>query len=237
MMRPEINEPARFGRQGLEEPRPSIRKLAALVLAVAGMAMAGCATHETSSSSPKPGEGITLYRQLVRESLKAIATTVSSLDRVGAQTNRCSARLVKAFSEEVQELQAESIKVRSRSQAIQARGDAYFQNWQENLMSVKDPKVRALAEDHRPQLQECFARIKLGSQKAGEAFRPFLSGLRKLQNGLETDAGSVGTDSTRELIRVTREKGGQVEQALTGIGQELDAMTAMLTPAKAGASH
>ena len=237
MTPPETNQTARFGRQHREEPKPSFGEFAVLILAMAGMAMAGCAAHEAYRQPLKPGQGIVVYRQIVRESSKAIATMVSSLDRLGIQTNRCSGRLVKAFSREVQQLQAESIKVRSRSQAIQARGEAYFQHWQENLASVQDPKVRELAEQHRPQLQQCFARIKLGSQEAGEAFRPFLAGLRRLQNVLENDAGSIRMDSTRELIRTTREQGVQVGQALTGIRQELEAMTAMLTPAKPGTSH
>jgi hypothetical protein len=237
MMPPETNQADRFGDQRLEEPKPLFGRLAGLILAVAAMAMAGCATHDSSPPSPKPGEGVAQYRQLVQESLKAITTMVASLDRVGAQTNRCSARLVKAFSEEVQQLQAESIKVRSRSQAIQARGEAYFQDWEKNLASVKDPKRRELAERHHPELQQCFARIKLGSQKAGEAFRPFLAGLRRLQNALESDAGSIGMDSTRELIRATGEHGAQVEQALATIRKELEAMTAMLTPANPRATH
>jgi hypothetical protein len=237
MMPPETTPPARLGRQVLEEAKRSAGQFTLVTLTVVGLALGGCATPEASGSSPKPGEGIARYRQLVRESGMAIAAMGSALDRVGAQTNRCPAGLVKAFSREVQRLQAESIRVRSRSQAIQARGDAYFQNWQENLASVKDPQVRALADERRPQLQDCFARIKMGSQKAGEAFRPFLAGLRKLQNALETDAGSVGAQSTRELIRSTREQGGKVEQALTGIGQELDAMTALVTPAKSGTRH
>jgi hypothetical protein len=237
MMPPMTNQAARVGGRRLKAMKPCFGKLAVLLLAASAMAMAGCATGKTSSQTPKPGEGIALYRQLVKESLKSIGTTVSSLERVSAQTDRCSPRLVKAFSREVQELQAESIKVRSRSQAIQARGEAYFQNWHENLASVKDPKVRELAERHRPELQQCFTRIKAGSQRAGEAFRPFLAGLRRLQNALETDPGSVGMGSTRETIRATREHGAQVEQALLGIRQELDAMTAMVTPTKPQTAH
>jgi hypothetical protein len=207
-------------------------RLSLALLAVGVALLPGCATKEAGDAAPRPGAGLAEYQQLVRESRDGIARAVELLDRVSAQTNHCPAKMVRAFAREVETLQVESVRVRSRSQAIQARGDAYFNHWEENLVQVKDAQVRALAEQHRPQLHDGFARIKLASQRAGEGFKPFLSGLRKLENALENDAGSVGTTPTRELIRATREKGGQVSEALAAIGQELGAMSALLTPAK-----
>ena len=218
-------------------PGVSRRRWAVLLLAALALTSTGCATRDPSSRKLKPGEGITLYRQLVHESLRSIETTLSALDQVGASTDRCPPRLVRAFSRQVQELQAESIRVRSRSQAMMARGEAYFQHWHENLATVKDPGLRERAEQHRPQLQECFGKVKLGSQKAGEIFRPFLGSLRKLQNLLENDAGSLALESTRDSIRGTKEQGIQLQRALTDIRGELDAMTAMLKPARKSATH
>ena len=206
-------------------------------MAVALATLVGCATNDTAREAPKPKDGIAEYREIVREALAAIATALSSLDRVRAQTDRCSPRIVRAFSKEVQTLQAESIKVRARNQAMQARGDAYFAHWEENLARVKDPRVRELAQRHHLQLLQSFARIKQTSQQTGDAFRPFLSGLRKLQLTLENDSGCLGTDATRELVRSTRQKGRQVQAGLVAIRQELDAMTGLLTPVKPAAQH
>jgi hypothetical protein len=207
------------------------------LLTIAVITLAGCATQDEARQEPRPGDGIKEYRQIVQESLKAIGEAASALDRVSAHTNSCPPRLITAFSREVLDLQAESIRVRSRSQAIQARGQAYFDNWQETLDRVKDPRVRALAQEHRPQLQECFARIKGRAGQAGDAFKPFLSGLRKLQNSLESDPASISTDSTRQLIRVTQQSGQLLAAALEGIRQELDTMKALLTPSKSPTPH
>jgi hypothetical protein len=208
------------------------RRSAVSWLAAAAMMLAGCATKDTASQAPQPKNGIAEYREIVGESRKSIAAALHALDRVAAHTNRCPPRICAAFAEEVQRLQVGSVRVRARSQAMQARGDAYFENWHENLARLKDPRVRALAGQHRPELQERFARIKLASQQAGNAFRPLLAGLRKLQGALESDPATVGTVSTKDLSRTTKENGRQVEQALAVIGEELKAMTVMLTPTK-----
>jgi hypothetical protein len=202
------------------------------ILAAAVVTLAGCATRDGAGPAPQPKQGLAEHQRILRAASKGIASALSCLERVSAQTNRCPSRLVAALAAEVQDLQVKSIKVRSRWQAMQARGDAYFQNWQESLAHVKDPRVRKLAEEHRPELEQRFGRIKVASQQAREAFKPFLSGLRALQIALEIDAGNIETKANRELIGVTREEGAQVERALATLQQEIDAMAVMLTPGR-----
>ncbi len=202
------------------------------LLFAATVLLAGCATKETARQAPQPREGLAEHRELLHHASKAMTHALSCLDQVGSQPDRCPPRLVAALGDEVQELQVKSFKVRSRWQAMQARGEVYFEHWQESLAHVKDPRVRELAEKHRPELQESFTRIKISAQQARDAFNPFLSGLRTLKIALENDAGSVRTEANRQLIRVTRDQGEQVEKALTALRQEMDAMAVLLTPGR-----
>jgi hypothetical protein len=137
----------------------------------------------------------------------------------------------------LEKLQVDSIQLRARSKAMQARGDAYFDNWEENLARMKDARIRALAEQHHLKLQQDFATIKLNSQKVSEAFKPFLSGLRKIQSRLENDSAAVNTEVVRELFRTTRQDGQQVEHWIREIRDELDSMAALLTPTKTTSQH
>jgi len=124
----------------------------------------------------------------------------------------------------------ESTQVRERSQAIQARGDAYFERWHENMAQVKDHAVRAAAEARRPQLEESFRHIKALSQEAREAFNPFLTALRQLRNALEKDPTCIGTAATRDRIKEAMDQGQHAERCVDGIKRELDTMKAMLVP-------
>jgi hypothetical protein len=217
--------------------RPELRIGTVAALGLAGLAWlwaAGCASQR-NSTAPRPGSGIAEFRSLATGADQAIRRALDSLATVEAQSNQCSPAVLSSFSNEVQRLQVESVQVRARAQAIQARGDAYFERWHDNMAHVSDPKIRALAESRRPLLQQSFQQIKALSQEAREAFVPFLSGLRQLRNGLEKDPACAGSENTRERIRQAREKGKQVDRCLARIVSELDSMSAMLAPAQRAA--
>lgn len=191
--------------------------------------LVSCAAKSNSYSGPAPRADLAEYRQIASEARKLVQATLASLDRTVAQTP-CPPRVFKAFSKDVQRLEVDSFKIRARAQAIRARGEAYFEQWQEQLRSVKDPVARQLAEQRRDRLQERFTQIRLDSQQTREAFQPFMAGLRHLRNGLENDPALAGTASMKELIRSTRDNGQKVQTGLAAILGELDAVAAILKP-------
>ena len=223
---------------GHSNPIPRRRKrarsaLAILSLAAIGLAYlnGGCTTDKGAATSAKPGSGIAEYRNIEATAERALSRALASLNAVAAQSNRFSQASLQAFSSELNRLQVESLQLRARSQAMQARGDAWFQRWHENLARVQDPQLRALAEKERPALQEHFLRVKQLSLEARESFTPFLSGLRALRNSLEKDPAVLERQSTRDSIQSTGDHGQQVRECLLGIRRELEQMSALLTPA------
>jgi len=191
---------------------------------------AGCASKEPATPPARPGSGIAEYREVVGKAQNAVQAALTSLAAVGAQSNRSSPEVLTNFSAEVQRLQVGSIQMRARSEAIQARGDAYFEHWNQNLARVKDPEVRALAQQNRPRLQQSFGEIKRLTLEGREAFKPFLSELRHLRTALERDPASLSSTDAQNWISSAREHGQKVEQCLASIKKELDSMTAMITP-------
>src|SRR5262249_14884610 len=146
------------------------------------------------------GSGIAEYREVVGKAQNAVQAALTSLAAVGAQSNRSSLEVLTNFSAEVQRLQVGSIQMRARSEAIQARGDAYFEHWNQNLARVKDPEVRALAQQNRPRLQQSFGEIKRLTLEGREAFKPFLSELRHLRTALERDPASLSSTDAQNWI-------------------------------------
>lgn len=205
----------------------------ALALLGAGLLfLAGCATKPEDRNASAPREDVAELRQIAVDAQQVVRATLQALDRTVARTP-CPPRAFKAFTKDVQRLEVDSFKVRARAQAIRARGQAYFEQWQERLASVQDPEVRRLAEQRRDHLQDRFSKIRFHAEQARGALQPFMAGLRRLRNGLENDPAAAGTDSMQELIRNTRDNGQKVEADLTAIREELDAAAAILKPAKA----
>jgi hypothetical protein len=205
-----------------------------IVSALTALVLVGCATKEVNGDAPRPRNGIAEYQQIAADAEKSMRTALAAIERVSARTNSIAPGLATAYSEEVERLEIGSVQVRARSQAMQARGKAYFENWQENLAGVRDARVRALAQEHRADLERSFENIKLASQQTRQVFEQFLSGMRRLRTALENDSSTMAAESTKDLVQLTVKQGRQVEQGLAGIRHELQQMTVMLTPGKAG---
>ena len=205
--------------------------LAPLALAAACL-LGSCATKEPAETAPRPGSGVAEYRELTREAVTAVRASLVALDKVSVASNPCPPKLAAAYATEVQRLHADSLRIRARGQAIQARGDAYFADWSASIARIQDRQVRERAERFQPELHQAFSRIKQASQQAGAAFKPFMSGLRMLRVQLDKPPPPGADDATKDLIRTTREHGGEVLHALSGINTELDNITRLLTPGK-----
>jgi hypothetical protein len=199
--------------------------------------LGGCATQQSDTSAPEPGSGVVEYKQITKEAIASLHTALDSLDKVSTQPNPCPPKVITAFSDEVQRLQIDSLRIRARAQAIQARGNAYFASWSESIARIKDPRVRALAERYHPELEQSFTKIKLASQQAGGDFKPFLSGLRTLRLQLQKGSSLTQDADTKELVRATRAHGDEVVWQLGVLSAELEDVTRMLTPGKSVAAN
>ncbi len=211
---------------GLRVPEGSLFAVGVLLAALA-VFVAACASTQQSANISRVPSGVQEYMAITRESAGGVGKAIQSLEEI-AQPNRTPSQ-VNLFSDGVQRLEIESIRIRARVQAIQARGDAYFEAWSENIAQLKDPQVRAAAEHFHPQLEQAFQQIKATSKEAGDAFRPFLAGLRRIRTELEISPARLDTPSANELILNTRKEGEQVLVKLAAISNELQNVTTMLT--------
>jgi hypothetical protein len=165
------------------------------------------------------------------EALSAVTATLHSLGQISALTNRCPSRLFDQLERDEHRLYADSLRLRERAQAMRARVQ-YFEEWQQHLGQVNDPEARDRAERLRPRLKENFARMQEFAQPTREAFKPFLSDVRKLLDALENDPASVQEAETKQLIDRALENARKVEQGVAAILHELDAVAGLLKPVK-----
>jgi hypothetical protein len=200
-------------------------------------ALIGCATPETGPQAPTPRADFIEYRLIVVQSMSLMDVTLRSLDEISVQAHRDPRPAYAAFAKAVHRLEVDSIKVRARVHAMRARGDAYFEHWEEYLATVKNGQLRKLAEEHRPELKQSFEQLHLAATQIREGFRPFLSDLQKLRAVLEADPTLAHIDAQKGLILAAKDKGRQVQQGLDRILAELNTMTASLRPPGTAARH
>lgn len=199
-------------------------------LAAAGAALIGCASTGTAPKQPTLRQDFFEFRQLVVLAMSQVDTTMQSLDALSIQATADPRGAYAAFAKAVHRLQVDSIKVRSRVEAIRTRGLGYFENWEKYLAGVDNEEVRRRAEEHRAELKQAFEDTRQASHQVRETFRPLLTDLQKLRAVLEADPSLVRIAAQKDLILAAKDKGRQVQQGLDRILVEMNAMTALLRP-------
>lgn len=180
-----------------------------------------------------PPDDIAVARRNVTDSLAAVQSTLDVLDELGQVSGPWPPDLVNQFTISLAHLEADSFKLREHARAMNSRGDAYFDEWQLHLAQSREPEVRKQAAERHQALQESFGIIQQASQRASEAFKPFRSDLHALRRASESEASSNASDSTKELLRKTRNEGQQVRLELETIRRGLDTAASNLQPVKA----
>ena len=200
-------------------------------------ALLGCASTASTPKVPTLRDDFREYRQIVVQAMGLVDTAMGSLDEISVQANRDPRPAYGAFTKTVHRLEVDSIQVRARTQAMRARGDAYFEHWEKYLAGVDNEQVRQLAEQHRPDLKRSFEAAQQAAQQVREAFRPFLSDLQKLRAVLEADPSLARIDSAKSLMLAAKDKGRQVQQGLDRLLAEMNSMTALLRPSGTTLTH
>jgi hypothetical protein len=208
----------------------SCKRLPWLFTAAVAAAFLGCASANTAPTQPRLREDFREYRQLVVQAMKQVDIAMRALDEVEVQAKDKPRPAYEAYAAAVQRIEVDSVRVRARTAAMRARGDAYFEHWVEYLAGVPREDVRRLAEEHRADLKQNFEEIKAGAQQARETFRPFLSDLQKLRAVLEANPSLAGINAQKPLVLATKDKGREVQQALDRILAAMNSVTALLTP-------
>jgi hypothetical protein len=212
----------------------NLRLLAPVALAAI---LSGCASTETAQKSPSPRQDFQTYRQLVVSAIGQVDAALRALDNLSAQANRDPRLAYEAFAKAVQRLDVDSIKMREHAQAMRARGDAYFEHWEEYLAGVNNEGERQRAAEHREELKRSFEAVHAASQQVREEFRPFLTDLQKLCAVLDEAPTLAHIDAQKSLILAADEKGDQVKQNLERILAEMNTMSALLRAPDGNAKH
>ena len=197
-----------------------------VLLCIATVGLASCATSPSEQASSRARNGLAEFREMVAFAMTSMEKTMGSLDQLTIHTNRKS---FEAFANNVNRLDVDSIQVRARAKAMEARGDAYFEEWRLRLAQMDDGSARKLGEERREELKQSFDQIFQTARQTRQTFNSFLTGLHHIRARLEQDPGVENVNSARTLIASTQKSGYQVQAGLAEILAELNSISARVT--------
>ena len=103
----------------------------------------------------------------------------------------------KQFEASVDKLSALAKDVREQAAAMQAKGAAYFQQWDADLATIQDEDIRSRSTERKNAVAARFDRVRSSYAVTNAAFVPFMSRLTDVRTALTTDLTSGGLGSIR----------------------------------------
>lgn len=149
-----------------------------LALSLPVLLAVGCATSGAGSHAARPGDGLREYQKLVSGLRKAVAGCVQSTESLANATSKSAAAAHARFNESAQRLEVVSVSARARGDAMEKRGEAYFEEWAEEIAGSGDEASRRAAKVRFAELHQHFDGILKESRQVRQDFRRFLDGLR-----------------------------------------------------------
>jgi len=197
----------------------------------AGWLVTGCKTSGYQQAD-KTGQGIASFREEILNGKKAIDETVTALDAVAASAATDPRQAFEKYSKSVANLESTAAKIRKRADGMRAQGQAYFDQWEQQLAQVKNPEIQQLAAQRKQKLKETFDNIKNVAEPLKAQFDPWMSDLKDLHTYLANDLTITGIDAAKPLFAKAQTSGREVQKSMDTLIAELNTISAALTAAK-----
>jgi hypothetical protein len=210
------------------------RILALFALVLTLLFPSGCATSGSAARAPRPGDGLREYQQLVLNLRKDVSQTRQTVEALTATTPQNSTAAYARFDKALQRLEVVSIKARARVDAMEKRGEAYFEEWTQEISGTADEASRRAAKERFAELHRYFETILKDAGQVRQAFRPFLEGVRGLRTTLGPEPQFVAlvqaVPTCRRIVADGQQAGAAMDQLLKTLKAAEAAVMAGPTP-------
>jgi hypothetical protein len=208
--------------------------LTALVVTV--LFATGCTTSKSSAGATRPGDGLREYQRLVLDLRKDVRMTRQTVEALASVSQKNSGAAYARFDGALQRLEVVSIKARARVEAMEKRGEAYFEEWAEEISDTTNEAARRVAQERFAEFHGHFEAILKDTGHVRQEFRPFLEGLRGLRTKLGQKPMFAAIETAEPDFAQLASVGRQAEESMDQLLKTLKAAEAavMSGPLPAG---
>lgn len=176
--------------------------LVAFFITIIGLALISLASCSSNNGMQRSNEATTTMQTMDSD----IKLVVVQLDATGASldelTNPVQSDVKKAFnlfSDNVLKIEKMEKDFAKHADEMNARGKDYFEEWQKEGDSYKNPQIQALSEQRRTKLNDIYGMIAQNSVGVKEAFKTYVSDVKEIQAYLSNDLTPMGIESIAPL--------------------------------------
>lgn len=209
-----------------------IRPVSTLIIAATLAAVTGCASNGNYQQGSATGAGLVNASDKIANGTNKIDATLNSLNDLVNNPQGDLAPKYKKFNNSLSDLQAMSDDVKKRFTDARTSGNQYFQSWDQQLASIKDPDLKNNSAQRKAGVQKEYDELKRAYAKVQMDFGPFMTSLKDIQTALGTDLTVGGVASVKGTAARANTNGTDLKKSMAQLSADFrDLGTAMQTSA------
>ena len=158
---------------------------------------------------------------------RQVTVTLEELNRLRVKDVDLRPQFEK-FKAELVKMEERAENGRTRADAMKAKGEEFFADWEQQVRSIQNPDIRKAAENRLVKRKKSYNKILAAMQEAKAELVPFMSNLNDLKKMFDGELTASSVASAKDLIRQANWHGTDVNESLTDVEKELDRVAAEL---------
>jgi chromosome segregation ATPase len=158
---------------------------------------------------------------------RQVTVTLEELNRLRVKDIELRPQFEK-FKAELVKMEERAANGRTRADAMKAKGQEFFADWEQQVRSIQNPDIRKAAENRLAQRKKSYNKILAAMQDAKEELLPFMSDLNDLKKMFDGELTASSVASAKDLFRQANWHGNDVNESLLDVEKELDRVAAEL---------
>jgi hypothetical protein len=197
-----------------------------------GLMLAGGCASSGGTRSQSAVASIAQVRQQIADGKTQVDTVLASMNAMQGSTDLAGA--YEAFSDEVNKTQSMADDIKSSVADMNSRGQEYIQKWQEEMVNVTDPNLKASAEARRQAVAQRYSDVQVAYSAARDSYRVFYSDLMGIRTYLSNDRTPDGIAAAGSSMDQAIADGKTLKAKADAVIGQLDQITAGMPAAPAG---
>jgi phage-related protein len=173
-----------------------------------------------------------------------LQTTAAKIHQGNAQLNQVMASLnnlverpqpdlrpqFDKFSGDLNQLQSLAEDVNDKAADMQAKGQDYFKDWNQQLALIKNEDVRTRSAKRAKDVEAKFIAINGSFQEVKSSFKPFMSDLQDIKTYLGNDLTPAGIDAIKKTVAKANKEVKPLKKDIGKLGDDFKSLGLSMSP-------
>jgi hypothetical protein len=192
-------------------------ELAAVTLLGLALAMTGGCASNAQDRSAAAVSSLKDTRDKIAVYSTQVDLVLASLNSLQGATD-LNAAFAK-YSAQVDKSQADAADIKSRE---------YVKKWQEEMSTITDPDLKAVADARRQAVQDKYAEIQTAADGIRQSYTAFDSDITGIRTYLANDLTPGGVTAAKSIIEKANTDGAKLKESIATVVAMMDKVTATM---------